>query len=349
MVRLLQFLMLFMASMPLLSASNIEDFLAKKEAQVSAIAENDYVPKYEKYDSSKDFSKYEYIISKEGKSYPIAVITLENYPQAYAWYQEMMKKYPEADLDQYSFVVGGQDWGMFSAQYVESKRALIGCPYNKLYGGFIPDDEAALLHEAGHAHNHENWSPLFKGGTDITTLSKLGIIAAVAAGSSHMYNQNHFGLQQKLQYDPFAQQDLYSHLKGSATFAGLLAAPIVAYYCIKKGQVIAWRKLDERYADKFANRYADADALKGCIEHFDRHACYQPKLKDMLKCLVKPNIYFEYYPGFIRKIEAILDTYKYYLSQISSYLCEEHPYCDSRANEARKALKKRFGQEVALA
>jgi hypothetical protein len=260
-----------------------------------------------------------------------------------------MEKYPEANLDQYKFCIGGYGWQMIPVIFVESKTVLIGCPWHKLDGLFTVEDEYALLHEAGHAHNHQKWSFLYNG--EMSTLSILGIAVAVVAGSSHAYNENYFELQKKLKYDPFAKDDLSGHLIGGTTAVGLLAAPIVACYAMAKGQYITWRKLDERYADKFANRYADAQALKGGITFFNNLACYEEKitLKDIVKMLVKkPNFYFEYYPGFTGKIRAILYVYQNYLykiSEISNYLCKEHPYSDSRANEARKALKVRFGQE----
>src|SRR3990167_5269370 len=83
-----------------------------------------------------------------GRKLPVTVITQENHPQAYAWYQSMIQKYPKADLNKYGFVVG-QVWAMFPRPYVVSKKTLICCPYYKLNGNFTTEDEWALLHEAG--------------------------------------------------------------------------------------------------------------------------------------------------------------------------------------------------------
>lgn len=290
---------------------------------------------------------YENIIYN-GRLYPITIVTQDNYPQAYAWYQKMIQKYPQADLDKYAFVVGSgmSGWAMLPAQYVESKRVLICCPYNNLYNGFNESDEWLLLHEAGHAHNHENWSLLFKGGTDITTFSKLGIIAAIAAVAGNSYSQNHFGIQEKLKYNPFEKDDLYGHLKGSTAAAGLLVAPVVAYYAMKKAQVVAWRKIDERYADKFANKHGDLYTLKGGAEFFDRLACYEPRLRDVIYDKLFSRPYFEYYPGFIEKIKAILSHYKYNLQDLAWYLCEEHPSSSSRAQEIRKAFNRKLQKKL---
>jgi hypothetical protein len=288
--------------------------------------------------------KYENIVYS-GKKYSVTVITQENYPKAYAWYQSMIKKYPEADLDQYSFVVGSLGWCMYPAQFIESKKALIGCPYHKLYenSDFDTWDEYALLHEAGHAHNHQNWALLFQGGRDITTLSKIATVAALVAAGGHTYNQNYFGLQEKTDYDP------YLLTKKGATVTGLAAAGIGAYYALTEAQIIAWRKIDERYADKFANNHADYHALEGGMNYFQNRVYYDRSFKDMLWRAIFAKSYFEYYPGFTGKIKAILNAYTNSFNEILLHLSAEHPSYESRANQARNVLQKRFPNNVALA
>jgi hypothetical protein len=255
----------------------------------------------------------------------------------------MMKKYPKADLDQYSFVVGSDGWCMYPAAYVESKKALIGCPFHKLYedSEFNTWDDYALLHEVGHAHNHQNWSLLYEG--KLSNVSNFATIAALVATGGHMYNQNYLGLQEKTDYDP------YSIAKKGATITGLAAAGIAAYYALTKAQYIAWRKLDERYADKFANDHADYNALEGGMNYFQKRECYDQKLTNMLHGFIKPNLYFEYYPGFTGKIKTILAHYIVHTYILNRFVCAEHPFYESRANAARKALKERFANNVALA
>lgn len=177
------------------------------------------------------------------------------------WHQKMIQKYPKAGLEKIK-LVAGRSWAM--GHFLDG-TPFITCPYDTYDGfkSFTPDDELALLHEAGHARNHRWTKALYKKSYQKKLM--LGLMAASFLGTD--------GVQKsKDLFSSFStdnKNDIAEKIIKISLLYGVLSSVIYKF------TPSILKRIDETLADDFANQHGDADALKGGYYHFMQHAHWQ--------------------------------------------------------------------------
>ena len=180
------------------------------------------------------------------------------------WFQTMIQKYPQAGLEKI-MLVDGRSWAM--GHYSDGK-VFVTCPYDTFYGfkPFTPDDELALLHEAGHARNHA-WTKLFYK-KNYQKKFALALVAAAFVAAEGLSKGKDIVFDCSANFTDHKFDVADKVLKYLLLYGGLSA---LIYKIIPP----ILGRCDEILADDFANQQGDAEALQGGYYHFMKHANYQ--------------------------------------------------------------------------
>ncbi len=242
-----------------------------------------------------------------------------------AWFQKMIQKYPDLqDCAHVPFRPSYYGWSVHSC----SNYKYIGYPPEKDFTGFTEDDEWALLHECGHIKNHA-YSSIFHDKEKRFMLAK----ACVASGLLSLTGALISNIPD---YVDMKHDIKISEHKVPIIYPAVVGLLWLNYWLYKKTKdkaatlvSLQIKKIDENWADQYACKHADKQALQGGYKFFMKH---------FEKC----QNYHWYKPLFSKSYKKM----PIWMIRWYRYFEHSHRLSIDRANEIKQMLYKRFGCEI---
>lgn len=178
----------------------------------------------------------------------LEVLVQSKYPQAYAWYCDMAKKYPQANLSNIKFCIftyhhASSDaifWPEYNLRIINDSYQSSN-PISDANRLLMQQDEYLLLHEATHVNNNH------------VTKGKIASAAAATAGAGITIGS----------IAQVATQAAPILTAATQTVVGNIALATA---------VFAYARSQEKQADDFANKNVDKSALEAGIQwHANNH------------------------------------------------------------------------------
>lgn len=244
----------------------------------------------------------------------IPIDASENHKQTLnEWVSSLKNKYPAANVDSVSWKTHPEKNGGFC--YLPKSQTIL-VPHSLLqnrdsFGAYkktVQFDEFGALHELGHANNHKAWPIAYENSIKIG----VGLLPLALIGCYYKYQPKYLKKNIELIKTWYAKKN---HTTKKVIAIG--AAATAAYLMIGAQLALnaTFRRLDELWADQYACKHADKEALSKASVSFT------------LLGLTSKKSYWEQ--------EGILTKWQQGLLV--------HPECLDRANKINDELKKRYG------